>query len=198
MIGRPWSRSSATPWEFIETSIAPEARPSASRPTVVSAGEGASSGRASSAAHAGAAARTTLALPARAIAWPATNVPRIAPHATPRITSPSVPLERSKRSWMNGICAIQAPTTAPLTTNIAVVEARADTPGNLAAARRAAVADGRAAPGRRDSDRLGRGHLVLDPADLLHPRADDPALTRSRAGATTATERGSPARTAGR
>jgi hypothetical protein len=41
-----------------------------------------------------------------------------------RMTSPSVPFEKSKRSWMNGMWATHEPTAAPLMKNTAAVAGR--------------------------------------------------------------------------
>ena len=74
------------------------------------------------------ASRTARALPSRTIAWPITGSATITPIDIVSRISPSVLLERSKRSCTNGIWATQTPIAAPLTKKTPKVAARAVTP----------------------------------------------------------------------
>ena len=76
---------------------------------------GASSGSGSTSAQSMPAIRVARTLPSRTIAWPMIGSATITPIAIVRMTSPSVLLEKSKRSWIHGMCATQVPITAPLT-----------------------------------------------------------------------------------
>ena len=58
------------------------------------------------------------------IAWPANGVATMTAIDIAMRTTPSVALERSKRSCVHGICATQVPITAPLTKNMPVVAQR--------------------------------------------------------------------------
>src|SRR5438045_3622409 len=72
-----------------------------------------------------------------AVALPAPSRPRstssaaITPIDMPSRTTPSVLLEKPKRSCTHGICATQSPTAAPLTKNTPVVAIRGFTPYGL-------------------------------------------------------------------
>ena len=68
--------------------------------------------------------QTIRSEPWRTIAWPAIGNARMTASAMPVMTRPIALLERSKRSWIHGICATQVPIAAPLTTKTPVVAQR--------------------------------------------------------------------------
>ena len=103
MIGRCRIRSTATPWAFIETSIAPLEAPRIASATGSSHGSGASRGSGSTSAQTVPAMRVARTLPSRTIAWPMIGSATITPIDIVRMISPSVLLEKSKRSWIQGI-----------------------------------------------------------------------------------------------
>ena len=58
------------------------------------------------------------------IAWPAIGKATMTASDMPISTSPISLFERSKRSWIHGICATNVPITAPLTKKTPVVAQR--------------------------------------------------------------------------
>ena len=74
-------RSTATPWAFIETSIAPLDAPSTISASGSSHGSGASSGSGSTSAQMTPAIRVARTLPSRTIAWPMIGSATITPIA---------------------------------------------------------------------------------------------------------------------
>ena len=129
MIGRCRTRSTATPWAFIETSIAPLDAPSTISASGSSHGSGASRGSGSTSAQTTPVIRVERTLPSRTIAWPMIGSATITPIAIPRMIRPSVLLEKSKRSWTHGMWPTQVPMTAPFTKNTPKVAVRGVMPG---------------------------------------------------------------------
>ena len=124
MIGLPSAFSTATPWLFMLTSCVAEAPPSTSRPAATSSGCGASTGSRIASETAMPPTQTIRSEPCRTIAWPATGKATITAIAIATMIRPIALLERSKRSWIHGICATQVPIAAPLTTKTPVVAQR--------------------------------------------------------------------------
>ena len=130
MIGLPRSFSTLTPWLFIATSCVAEDAPSTNSPSATSSGCGASTGRLTASEMAMPPTQTIRSEPCRTIAWPAIGNARMTAIAIPTMTRPIALLDRSKRSWIHGICATQVPIAAPLTTKTPVVAQRALTRGS--------------------------------------------------------------------
>jgi hypothetical protein len=112
--------------------MAAAAAPKTSSPGGSSSASGASSGSASARHAATPAIRVARALPRRTMACPISGRATITPIDIVSSTSPSVLLERSKRSCTNGICAAHAPIAPPLTKNTPKVAARGVTPPVIA------------------------------------------------------------------
>ena len=105
----------ATPWAFMETSIAPLAAPNASSVIGSSHGSGGSRSSATTDTHRSAPIRVPFTLPMRTSTWPISGTATITPIDIVSRINPSALLVRSNRCWTNGICATHAPTAAPLT-----------------------------------------------------------------------------------
>ena len=124
MIGLPRSRSTPTPWLFIETSIVALDAPNRNSPATTNSGRGASTIRLTASASATPPMRVMRCEPCLTTIWPAIGKVRITASDMPRRTRPIALLERSKRSWIHGICATKVPRPAPLTKKTAVVAQR--------------------------------------------------------------------------
>ena len=124
MIGRPRSRSTLTPCAFIETSIVAFEAPSTNSASGTSSGFGARITRLTASTSARPPSQVIRTEPCRTMNWPATGKARMTATDIPIRTSPISLFVRSKRSWIDGICATNVPITAPLTKNIAVVAQR--------------------------------------------------------------------------
>ena len=124
MIGLRSSRSTSTPWLFIETSIVALEAPNRNSPATTSSGSGASTIRLTASASAMPPIRVMRSEPYLTTAWPAIGNVRITASDMPTRTRPMALLERSKRSWIHGICATKVPRAAPLTKKTAVVAQR--------------------------------------------------------------------------
>ena len=68
--------------------------------------------------------QTIRSEPWRTIAWPAIGKATMTAIAIATMIRPIALLERSKRSWIHGICATHVPIAAPFTTNTPVVAQR--------------------------------------------------------------------------
>ena len=124
MIGRSTSRSTPTPWLFIETSIVALAAPRTNRPAATSAGCGASTARLTASAVAMPPTHVIRAEPCLTTACPAIGSATTTANDMPRMTKPIALLDRSKRSWIHGICATQVPIAAPFTKKTPAVAQR--------------------------------------------------------------------------
>ena len=118
--------SRATPWAFMETSMAVLKAPKTTMTAASARGSGASSGSTVSSGKTSPAAMTMRRLETRTSNWPVTCWEMRAPSAAQKSTRPISVAVAPRSVLMPGMAATQVPTTAPLTTKMRKVARRGD------------------------------------------------------------------------